>query len=182
MKWIAKVLMVCAAIVTGMAVMEQNQLASAGDSQIKKIRLGVYDNRAIAIAWASSKYNLVGQKIGEMKKAEADGDTEKAGELREWGKNLQRKLHRQGFGRVPVDDLLVPVKDRFPEVAKKTGVVAIVWQSDYAGEDVELVDITQDLVTLFNPSEKVLRWTNPEELKKNPPLDLEFIEQHQDEM
>jgi hypothetical protein len=83
---------------------------------------------------------------------------------------------------VPVDDLLAAVKDRLPEVAKKTGVVAIVWQSDFAGENVEVVDVTQDLVKLFDPSEKVLRWTNPEELKKNPPLDLEFIEQNQDKM
>ena len=64
----------------------------------------------------------------------------------------------------------------------KAGVVAIVWQNDYVGNDVEVVDVTQELVKLFDPSEQTLRITNSEEFKKNAPLDLEFIEKHQNEM
>ncbi|NLH15477.1 MAG: hypothetical protein GX455_02750 [Phycisphaerae bacterium] len=182
MKRTGIILTVCAGILSGMAIMGQSKHAAADETQSKKIRIGIYDNRAIAIAWASSKYNPVGEKMEEMKKAEADGDTKKAEELKAWGKSHQRKLHRQGFGRVPVDDLLAPVKDRLPEVAKRVGVVAIVWQSDFVGENVEVIDVSGELVKLFDPSEKVLRWTNPEDLKKNPPLDLEFIETHQDDM
>jgi hypothetical protein len=182
MKRTVTILVACAAILGGMAVMGQDKKATSDSSQTKKIRIGTYDNRAIAIAWGSSKYNPVGQKMEELKKAKADGDTKKIEELEKWGPAMQRKLHRQGFGKVPVDDLLAAVKDRLPEVAKKTGVVAIVWQSDYAGENVEVVDVTVELVKLFNPSDQVLGWTNPEELKKNPPIDLEEIEKNQDKM
>jgi hypothetical protein len=174
--------MVCAGILGGMAVMGQDKTVSVEPTQTNKIRIGIYDNRAIAIAWGSSRYNPVGAKMKEMEKAKADGDSEKVKELETWGKTHQRKLHRQGFGKVPVDDLLLAVKDRLPEVAKKTGIVAIVWQSDFVSEDVEVVDVTQDLVKLFDPSERVLRWTNPADLKKNPPLDLDFIEKNQDKM
>lgn len=176
------ILAVCASVLGGLAVIGQDEKAIADSIQNNKIRIGIYDNRAIAIAWAPSKYNPVGQKMEEMKKAEAEGDTKKMEELKEWGKTHQRKLHRQGFGKVPVDDLLVPIKDRLPGVAKKTGVVAIVWQSDFVGENVEVVDVTQELVKLFDPSERVLRWTTPEALKKNAPLDLDFIEKNQDKM
>jgi hypothetical protein len=182
MKRTVTILVACAAILGGMAVMGQDKKATSDSSQTKKIRIGTYDNRAIAIAWGSSKYNPVGEKMKEMEKAKAEGNTEKIKELEAWGPRMQRKLHRQGFGKVPVDDLLAAVKDRLPEVAKKTGVVAIVWQSDYAGETVEVVDVTVELVKLFNPSDQVLRWTNPEELKKNPPIDLEEIEKNQDKM
>lgn len=176
------ILVACAVILGGMAVMGQDKKATSDSSQTKKIRIGTYDNRAIAIAWGNSKYNPVGEKMKELEKAKAEGNAEKVKELEEWGPRMQRKLHRQGFGKVPVDDLLAAVKDRLPEVAKKTGVVAIVWQSDFAGENVEVVDISQELVKLFDPSEKVLRWTDPDALKKNPPLDLEFIEKNQDKM
>jgi hypothetical protein len=172
------VLTVCMALLSGMALMAQDKNAPSA----KKIRIGVYDNRAIAIAWAASKYNPVKQKMEELNKAKAEGDTQKVKELNEWGKASQRKLHRQGFGKVPVDDLLASIKDRIPELARKAGVVAIVWQNDYVGDDVEVVDVTQELVMLFDPSERTLRITNSEELKKNAPLDLEYIEKHQDEM
>jgi hypothetical protein len=182
MKRTVTILVACVAILGGMAVMGQDKKATSDPTQTKKIRIGTYDNRAIAIAWGGSKYNPVGQKLEEKKKAEADGDTKKVEELKEWGKAHQRQLHRQGFGKVPVDDLLAAVKDRLPEVAKKTGVVAIVWQSDFVGENVEVVDVTQELVKLFDPSERVLRWTAPEALKKTAPLDLDFIEKNQDKM
>jgi len=70
------------------------------------------------------------------------------------------------------------MKDRFPEVARKTGVDVIAWQCDYAGPDVGVVDITKDLVLLFEPSEKTLKTV--EELMKHAPLDLDYIEQHHD--
>jgi hypothetical protein len=178
----ATILTVCMAILGGMALMAQDKNSTSASSSAKKIRIGVYDNRAIAIAWASSKYNPIKQKMEELNKAKAEGNTQKIKELNEWGEASQRKLHRQGFGKVPVDDLLASVKDRLSEVARKSGVVAIVWQNDYSSDNIEVVDVTQELVKLFDPSERTLRITNPEELKKNAPLDLEFIEKHQNEM
>ncbi|MFZ5832812.1 MAG: hypothetical protein ACOY3P_22225 [Planctomycetota bacterium] len=143
-----------------------------------KLRVGVYDNRAIAVAWAPSRFNPVAEKMKEMEQAKAAGDEAKQKELKAWGQSHQRKLHRQGFGRMPVDDLLAPVKDRLPEVARKTSVDAIVWQCDYAGENVEMVDVTSELVELFDPSPKTRKIAA--EIVTKPPVDLDEIEKHHD--
>jgi hypothetical protein len=75
-------------------------------------------------------------------------------ELESWGEQSQRQLHFQGFGRAPVDDLLAPVKDQMAKLARDRRLVAISMSCDFAGENVELVDITDDLVTLYDPSSK----------------------------
>jgi len=146
---------------------------SQGHEKTGKIRVGTYDNRAIAIAYSTSEYNPVAAKMAELKKAEAAGDTARVRELNEWGPKMQRQLHRQGFCRVPVDDLLAFVKDKFPEVAAKTGVDLISMQCDYAGANIEIIDLTHELVALFKPSEQTLK--NIEEIGKTAPLDLDAL-------
>ena len=132
-------------------------LAASGQAQqaAKKIRVGVYDNRAITLAYVGSKYNPMEKKIAEFKEAKAAGDSAQIKELEAWGPRFQRQLHFQGFGRAPVDDLLLLVKDKMAEVAKRTGVVdPICWYPDYTGAEVEIVDITDELVSLFNPTRR----------------------------
>ncbi len=142
-----------------------------------KLRVGVYDNRAIAVAYGPSKYNPVGEKMKEYNKAKAAGDTKRMKELEAWGEKHQRQLHRQGFGRVPVNDLLAHVKDKMPRLACKLGIDVIARQCDYTSPNVEVVDITKELVMLFDPSEKTLKIV--EKLKKHPnPIDLDTIERH----
>lgn len=157
-----------------LAVADTQQGGTA--SQEKKIRLGVYDNRAVAIAYAPSKFNPVRKKMEEYKKAKAAGDSERMKELEQWGEKHQRQLHRQGFARVPVDDLLAHVSDELPEVARRAKVDAIVWRSDYSMPGVEVVDVTDELVKLFDPSEKTLKTV--EEIKKHKPVDLDELEHH----
>ena len=86
-----------------------------------KLRVGTYDNRAIAVAYAPSRFNPGGEKMREYRQAAAEGDEARMAELSAWGEAHQRALHRQGFGRVPVDDLLAHVADRLPEVAAAEG-------------------------------------------------------------
>ena len=141
-----------------------------------KIRIGVYDSRAIAIAFAPSKYNPVKEKMKKYQQAKADGDKKKMKELEEWGKKHQRQLHRQGFSIVPVDDLLEHVKDQMDDVAKKVNVVVIVRKCDFVGNNVEIVDVTDQLVELFNPSEKTLKFVRS--IKDKPGVDLDEVEKH----
>ena len=63
-----------------------------------------------------------------------------------------------------------------PDVAKKAGVDAIVFECTFAGPNVEIVDITKDLVALFEPSEKTLKIVG--QMKDQPPVDLDEIEQN----
>jgi len=164
----------------GLAVIAIGALSGAGVAQDPgKLRIGTYDSRAIAVAWAASTYNPVGEKMKELQAAKAVGDEETVRELNAWGESQQRKLHRQGFGRVPVDDLLKPVADRLPEVARTAGVEAIVFSCEYAGPQVEVVDVTDEMVRLFDPSERTLSIVA--QMKGVPPMDLDALEKLRDE-
>jgi hypothetical protein len=149
--------------------------SNAGSSdQAPRVRIGTYDNRAIAVAFAPSRFNPVGQKMAELEQAKKAGDRARAGELEAWGEKHQRQLHRQAFARVPVDDLLLSVKNRLPEIAKERGLDAIAWWCDHASAGVEVVDVTDDLVLLFEPSERTLKTVR--ELCEQAPAELDVIE------
>jgi hypothetical protein len=148
------------------------------DEEAAPLRVGVYDSRAIAVAFAGSEFLRVGEKMQALKEAKAAGDGDRVKELEAWGEKAQRQLHRQGFGRVPVTDLLGHVKDRLPTVAQEAGVDAITFECNYLAPGVEKVDITLELVMLFDPSERTLRTV--EELRQHEPVDLDEIERNHD--
>lgn len=131
-------------------------LTPAAEDTPPKARIGTYDSRAIAIAYAPSKHNPVAERMKEHTAAKAAGDTQRVQELEAWGKAHQRQLHRQGFARVPVDDLLASVADKLPDVARKAGVDAIAFSVEHHGADVEVVDVTMEVVALFEPNERTL--------------------------
>ena len=93
-----------------------------------RTRVGIYDSRAVAVAFAHSDWNekRLQPKMAEMKKAKAIGDTKKIKALDQWGKAQQAKLHRQGFSTAPVDDILEHIKDNLPQITKDANVAALV--------------------------------------------------------
>ena len=140
-----------------------------------KLRVGTFDSRAIAIAFVNTddfKQALKKMKE-EYKKAMADGDEKKAKELGAKGEAQQQLLHTQGFSTASVGEYLERVKDKIPAIAKEAGVDVIVskWDMVYQSPDAEFVDVTDQLVKLFNPDEKTLKIG--EDLKKIPPISLE---------
>lgn len=118
------------------------------------LRIGTYDNRAIAVAYAPSRHNPVRDKHAERAAAEQAGDRARVAELERWGREHQRQLHFQGFGHAPVGDLLAHVRDGVARVAQERGLAAIAMECDAVAPGVELVDVTDDLVELFEPSER----------------------------
>lgn len=137
----------------------------------RKIRIGTYDNRAIAVAFVRWTENpMAAARTGHEKARCSDRQAQDDA----WGQKEQRKVHRQGFGRVPVDDLLAHVKPGLARVSRERGLDAIAWFCDHTTERVELVDVTDDLVGLFDPSEETLRIVR--ELRRHEPLDLDEIE------
>ncbi len=148
-------------------------LPAAGQS---KLKIGTYDSRAIAVAYAASRFNPVAGKMKELQAARAAGDQVKVKELEQWGQARQRELHRQGFGRVPVNDLLAHVRDRLAEVAAASGVQAIAMQCDWVAPGTSVVDITGAIVALYDPSPRTLNIIR--DLKNRPPLPLDKIEEH----
>ncbi len=55
---------------------------------------------------------------------------------------------------MPVDDLLTPVKKGVATVAKEKKLAAIVMQCDYTAPNVEVVDVTNALVDLYEPNDR----------------------------
>ncbi|MCK4998556.1 MAG: hypothetical protein KAS23_03440 [Anaerohalosphaera sp.] len=136
------------------------------------LRVGIFDSRAVAIAFAASDFNdkQLKAKMAERDKAKADGDTEKLAELVAWGSARQEKRHRQGFGTAPVDDMLKFIEKDIPKIAKDAGVDIIIskWDMIYQAEDAELIDITDQIVKPFKPNDRALKWIDG--IKKHKPL------------
>lgn len=168
--WI--VLLVC-----GMAVAVGSAAAGPGPGAERQraLRVGQYDARAVAVAWAASKPHakIMSDKLDEMNKAKAAGDQAKIKSLEEWGRRHQHQLHRQGFSGADVSDILARVKKQLPGVAQRAGVDVLVRRADYAGPGVEVVDVTDELVKLFEPSERTLKTIA--DLRKQPVVDEESI-------
>jgi hypothetical protein len=139
-------------------------------------RIGTYDARAVAVAYAPSEYNtrIIRGLMAEADKAKAAGDQKRLAELKAEGEARQRRLHLQGFSGAPVDDILAQVRDALPVVARQRGVSAIIRTADYMDPAVESVDITDDLVALFHPSEKTLRTIR--DVRARAPIDPLVVE------
>lgn len=146
--------------------------ASAGASSAP-VRIGIYDNRPIALAYARSEYNPVSSKMREYEQAKAAGDDALMKKLEQWGTTHQRQLHRQGFSRVPVTDLLEHIADDLPALARELGVDAIVFECNAHGDNVEIVDVTRDVVALFGLSDEMIEESM--EISKHDPVDLDEL-------
>lgn len=168
-----KTLPIGLALAAGLLVTVLGAKASSSGTPAKA-RIGTYDNRAIAVAYAASRFSPVPQRMEELRAAQAAHDDARVKELNAWGEAHQRSLHRQGFGRVPVDDLLDCVRASFPQVARDAGVDAIAWGLDFAGEGVERVDVTDALVALYEPSAKTRATIR--ELLERKPISLDELE------
>ncbi|MHC4737746.1 MAG: hypothetical protein ACYS9Y_02470 [Planctomycetota bacterium] len=163
-----------ACAIAGLAVWS---LAVAGEKK-KLLRVGVYDSRAIPMAYTHSQYgdDFMPKLSREKKEAEARGDVKKAQELEEKMQRYALKRHKQVFSTAPVHDLLDLVQERIPEVAKQTGVdlIASKWEIVYLASDVEVVDVTLKMAKMFEPKLGTLEAI--QELMKKEPLTEEEVE------
>jgi hypothetical protein len=139
-----------------------------------KVRVGTFDSRAVAIAYARSALAAPVMKDWRDKyeKAKAEKNEEIIKECEAWGTTHQQLLHLQGFSIGSVAEILEKVKDNLPKAAQEAGVDIIVskWEVVYKNPSIEIVDVTSHLAKLFNPNEQTLKII--EELPKQPPMPL----------
>lgn len=125
-----------------------------------KERIGVYDSRAVAVAYCGSALHnaSLAPLMADFAKAKAAGDQKHIAELNAEGKARQQRLHLQGFSTAPVDDILDQIKDELPAIKEKAGVTALISKWDKAGLakhiNAEVVDVTMALVEAFKPNER----------------------------
>lgn len=139
------------------------------------IRVGVYDSRGVAIAYGQcSEFKAkIDQMKAEHAAAKAAGDTARATELGEEGPWLQERMHMQGFGNLPVDDILEGREEMIAKVADSAGVDLIVPSVAWMGDGVETVDVTEALAIAFGLDEADAKELVGE-LRKNEPVTLPF--------
>jgi len=143
-------------------------------------RIGVYDSRAIAVAYAGSAAHekTMSALMAEHAKAKAAGDTKRLDELENEGAARQRTMHKQGFSMAPVDNILEQIKDKLPAIAETSGVTVLVskWDKDTLAKhpSAEQVDVTMALVDAFNPGPRQRKGAS--EIQKHAPISLEQAE------
>jgi hypothetical protein len=160
---------------------------SAEDTDAKEIkRIGVYDSRAIAVAFVGSEFykatagKEMAEKMAEYKKAESEGDQEKLAELKAWGEAQQALLHKQGFSTAPVDDILEHIAGQLPRIKKEADVELLVskWDKETLTEhkSAEQIDVTMRLIEAFKPNEKQKK--SAIEIQKHDPVPLDKMKDH----
>ncbi len=142
------------------------------------LRLGVFDSRAIAVAFARSEIHAQWMKelLARKEAAEKRGNEKEVAAVEAEGARHQRRFHLQGFSVAPIDDILVHIEKALPSIAEKAGVDAIVnrWNVVHHRPGVELVDVTEAMIAPFHPDEQTLAIVR--DMKDKKPLDFEQAE------
>ncbi|TFG65900.1 MAG: tetratricopeptide repeat protein [Gemmatimonadales bacterium] len=140
-------------------------------------RIGTFDSRAVAIAYYRSTefQDSVGDLRTELEEAKASGDEFRVGELEAYGPAMQHRMHQQAFSIGSVMEIMDQISDALPELAREAGVSVIVsqWEVTYANSAADFVDLTPQLVALFNPSEETLN--SVESLKTVAPVPMDQL-------
>jgi hypothetical protein len=123
--------------------------------------VGTFDSRAVLMAYIGSdefKDYLSAQKadVGRaLERAKAAGDQELVANLEVLGPAMQKRIHQQGFGSAPVDDIIARIEDKLSGIAEVSGVDVIVskWALAYRSPAAKFVDVTDLLAAEFDPDE-----------------------------
>jgi len=124
-----------------------------------KLRIGIFDSRSIAIVYANSKFfkNPYPEITARMKAAKEKKDDKEIAKIEYEARLHQAILHDQGFGKGSVNGITDLYKDKIAAIAKAENLSAVVskWELINNNSNVELVDITNNIVDLFEPSDKI---------------------------
>jgi hypothetical protein len=150
---------------------------TAKAAQPAKVRIGVFDSRAVAFAYyRSDEFQKVMKDLNaEHAKAKAAHDEKRAKALEKEGEWSQVRTHQRVFSTGPVSDLLAKVKGQLAVIAKQERVSVIVskWEVQFGDPAAELVDVTLPVAKLLNPSADVLRFV--EETKEQAPVPFDQL-------
>jgi hypothetical protein len=148
--------------------------AQSTRTEPQPIRVGTFDSRAIAVAYAHSPQLEAWMKplVAARDAAKAAGDLERVRKLEAEGAAHQKKLHEQGFSTGSVSDLLALIAADLPAIADGAGVDLVVSRFDVAWQrqGVETVDVTDRLIEPFHPSEKTRKMI--EQVREQEPVPL----------
>jgi hypothetical protein len=151
--------------------------SAAAEDRKPVVRVGIFDSRAVALAYGRSEEfeRSIKAMRDDFEKAKAVKDEKRVKELENEGAWSQVRLHQQTFSTATVSSILAKVKDKLPAIAHDARVVMIVskWEVQFKDPSIETVDLTLPMVQLFHPSEQVLKWI--EQMKDQEPIPFEKL-------
>ena len=115
-KWLVIMVATAAGVLTGATAVAQ--------ASTNQLRVGVYDSRAIAIAYANSPLFAESLKSAqaEYERARKDQNEKQMQAIESRMKLRQRRTHEQAFSTGSVAGCLAKIKDSLPAVAKQANV------------------------------------------------------------
>jgi len=145
---------------------------SVPDKNSAKVRIGVYDSRAVAVAYCGTPLHEAEIKTLDeaLKEAKATGIPEKIRDCDTAVWDARKRLHRQGFSTFPVDDILAKITNEVAAIKAQANVSVLVSKWDKAGlakfKHAERVDVTAQLVDAFHPNDRQRKYAVDIQTKK----------------
>ena len=130
------------------------------DKHLKGLRIGVYDSRAVAVAYCDTPYHrdLTGGLDDALEDATRRGDKNEIERCAAAVWEARKRLGRQGFCGAPIDDLLRHIADRLPAIRQAAGVECLIskWNAEALAKypNARTVDVTDLLVDAFEPNDR----------------------------
>lgn len=143
----------------------------------KKIRLGVYDSRAVFVAWFNSP--LASSPMPALQKrmqtAQERKDEKEIASCHREALLRQAMTHEQGFGTGSIRAIMTKLEKEIAAVVaeEKLDCVVSKWEVNYAGNTIETVDITAKLVAAIRPNDKMKNIAA--EMEKHPPVEDAYL-------
>jgi hypothetical protein len=131
-------------------------------------RVGTYDGRAVAIAYAGSyRFKKWMQSFrAKHSRAKEAGDSTEVKALEAMIQRQQDTFHGQAFRGESIDDILALIPDETERIRREVGAVRLEKINAPRPGSVETVDVTDQFVELFRPDEKTRR--SVREIRKLP--------------
>ena len=137
-----------------------NSKSNSTPEQLSPQTVGIYDSRAIAIAYAGSPKHeqLLKSKREQLKKAEATGNQQKVEQAKQKFRQMQKQLHFQGFGTASVQNILDQYPQKLQALKTQLNLTHIISKWDTTTLDqypnAKQVNITIPLIDILNPKPK----------------------------
>ncbi len=172
--------MILLSVVTlGLVVMAMIPVQTRAQEKSPCMKIGTYDSRIVTLAWSRGDLfkqymTSFGQQSDSAKKA---NDSVRIKELSVHAMMFQHLLHQMVFSSGSIGFIMEKVKDKLPELAKKSGVSLILskWELTYFKDtEIEVVDLTKPVYMLFEPKEDIEKMAA--EMDKIEPVPLNELD------
>ncbi len=147
-------------LAAGALTLNAASLGTAQESPQQAARIGTFDSRAVALAYYRSPEGLERMKPEwdqKLRDAEAAGDSARVEEIKLFMPSFQHLLHQQVFSTGSICNVLREIEEDLPAIAAEAGVSVIVsqWELAYSDADLPLIDVTPQIVALFDVDEQL---------------------------